>query len=183
MSFFVEQTDDSDGHFFDAYHLVQWVRFAKQLGGDGLPNHGDFGRALQFCGFKHATTLQGPFACFQVIIGAAHDAGAPIGVAGNHLRTRAHGRRGNLHFRHVTRNGVGIVFRQALPCRCTQAHAALCQSARHHQHDVGAQAFHLLLHAVGGATPNRNHGDDCSHANDDAQHGQYAAQGVGSKGA
>jgi hypothetical protein len=106
-------------------------------------------------------------------------AGAPVGIARHHLRTGARARRGHLHLGHLDGDGQRILLGQGLPRLRTQAHAALGDGAGQHQHDVGAQALHLLLHAVGGALPHGDHRDHRRHADDDAQHGQDAAQRVG----
>jgi hypothetical protein len=177
--FLGQHADDGDRDLLDPDHLVQRIHIAEQLARHGLADDGHLGRALDVGGVESPPVRQRPFARFEVVVGRAEDRRAPVGVARHHLRAGARARRGHLHLGHLPGNRQRVFLGQALAGLRAQAHAAGRDAAGDHQHDVGAQALHLLLHALGGAAAHGDHGDDRRHADDDAQHGEDGAQRVG----
>ena len=89
-----------------------------------------------------------------------------------------HGRRSHQHGGHLVLDGPGVVLGQGGLGARALAYAAAPEAARGHHHDIGAQALDEVVHPRLGSIAHGHHDDHRAHADDDAQCGEHAAQGV-----
>src|SRR6185503_7323698 len=169
----VEHADHGERNALDADRLIERVGGAEQLLRHRGADQAHLGRARHLAGFEAASAGERPLAYLEVLGRGAEHLCRPVGVAPDHLRGAAQRRRGQrLGQLAVDRHHVVLGQRRARAE--AHAHAARGGRARHHQQQVGAERADLLCHTRLRTRPDPD---------DDAEHGERAAQLVHREGA
>ena len=176
LAFLRHYSDDAERHIADAQFLPDRIEPAVKIACHSLADQRDLCAARDFLRLEHTAGLDIPFARLEPPEIDAEDAGRPVHAACDQLRAAAHVRRGHLHARHFLHDRGGVVVRERRGRAAAKPHAALRDVARHHDQEVGAEAADLGHYLLAGAAADGDHRDHRRDADDDAEHGQRAAQ-------
>ena len=160
----------------DAQFLSDGVEPAVKNARDRLTDERDLCAAGNFLGLERAAGIDFPFARLEPAEIDAIDGRRPIRPAGNELRAATREGRRHLHARNLARDRARVVVGQRRRRPAAEPHAALRDIARGNDQEVGAEAADLRHHLLARAAADRDHRDHGRDADDDAEHGERAAQ-------
>src|SRR5438477_369194 len=171
-----EQPDYREGDLLDPDDLAERIGVTEEFLDGGLPEDRDLGGAIDVMGVERSTRVERPIAGLQVILGHTVDVRGPIEITVDYLALSFHGGRRHLHGRDVARDGSRVVFRERILGAQAEADTGRGHTAGRSDDEVGAEALDPLGHARLRSSAHAHHGDHGAHADDDAQHRQYAAE-------
>ena len=129
-------------------------------------------------GSKPAPGRDVPFAGREPVEVDAVDARAPVAAAGHHLRAALHEGRRRHDAVDLAPDRLRVLVGQRRGRAGAEPRAALRDVAGRDDGEVRAERADLPVDEVARAGADRHHGDDGRDADDDAEHGEQAAQGI-----